>query len=123
METIERSLRENEERFFKNHHLLVSDVMSKDVITLHPKDTLSTITEIMEYNLLSHMPIVDEDKRLVGLITKKDIMSISLPSSKEKNNNLNFDTNTCAKDFMRGGVITIGPLTSLKTAAKIMSQS
>lgn len=124
MQNIERSLKENEQRFFKNH-LTVSDIMNKEVITLKPTDKLISADDLMNKNLLSHIPITDDKKRLVGLLTKRDILlgtcSYLQKKGSCKKEKILEDCNI--EDLMRGGLITISPSTSLKTAAKIMSEN
>lgn len=47
--------------------------MIVDPITLTPEDTLETANKIMADNRIGGIPIVDEDQKLVGIITNRDL--------------------------------------------------
>ncbi|MBK8501865.1 MAG: CBS domain-containing protein [Saprospiraceae bacterium] len=51
----------------------VSSLMSKNLITVHPKDTLMDVKAIFDKNRIHHIPVV-EFKKLVGLISKTDLL-------------------------------------------------
>lgn len=49
--------------------------MKKDVITLTPNDTLSTAIHLMRESNIRHLPITNKEKKIVGLVTDRDIKS------------------------------------------------
>ena len=51
----------------------VSTIMSKDLITVHPKDTLLDVKELFDKHRIHHLPVV-EFKKIVGIISKVDLM-------------------------------------------------
>ena len=53
-------------------------VMVKDVVTVHPQDTLDTVIEILVDKNITGIPVVNEDKTLAGIITEKDILKYML---------------------------------------------
>jgi CBS-domain-containing membrane protein len=53
----------------------VKEVMVKEVITTTKNTLVCDIAKIMIKNKISHVPIVDEDNRLVGMITDNDLMA------------------------------------------------
>jgi len=53
--------------------MLVRDVMTTNVITVQPDDTLRTAQERMAACACRRLPVVDEDRRLVGIITDRDV--------------------------------------------------
>ncbi len=57
------------------HSILVEDVMTKQVATLHPDDTVATAAAYFRENLFHAIPIVDEHKRLVGIVTTYDLLN------------------------------------------------
>ncbi len=61
-------------RFLKNHDIKVEDVMTKNVITGKEGITLDEALEIMQKNKIEKLPIIDENGKLTGLITAKDIL-------------------------------------------------
>lgn len=52
----------------------VGDVMSKPAITASPDETLETVASRMVKNNVHRMPVVDDGK-LVGIVTRQDIIS------------------------------------------------
>jgi CBS domain-containing protein len=53
----------------------VSDVMTKDVVTCKPTDTIQSVVKMMSQKDISGVPVVDGEK-LVGIVTEADIMRI-----------------------------------------------
>ncbi|WP_066311159.1 acetoin utilization AcuB family protein [Bacillus sp. FJAT-29814] len=49
--------------------MIVEEIMKTDVATLHPTDTIADAMALMEVRKIRHIPIVDHDKHLVGLVT------------------------------------------------------
>lgn len=54
---------------------LARDVMSTQVITLSPGDTYRHAVELLTRHRLTGLPVVDQERRLVGFISEKDILS------------------------------------------------
>jgi CBS domain-containing membrane protein len=51
----------------------VQDVMSKNVMTVDRNDKLSTVDDVMKLDRIRHMPVVDEDGDLVGIVSQRDL--------------------------------------------------
>ena len=51
----------------------VMDVMSKRVISIHLEDPILKAEAIMKVKDVRRLPVVDDDKHLLGMISKKDI--------------------------------------------------
>ncbi|WP_251975777.1 CBS domain-containing protein [Salinicola avicenniae] len=49
----------------------VADIMSRDVVTLHLAQTLHDGNELMRQHRIRHIPVVDDDGRMVGLLDQK----------------------------------------------------
>nr|MDQ5875628.1 IMP dehydrogenase [Thermoproteota archaeon] len=62
--------------FEKNNKLKVSELMTKDVITAKAGITIDQAKEILHNKRIEKLPVVDEKKRIVGLITSKDILKM-----------------------------------------------
>ena len=50
-------------------------IMSTDVVTVHPKDTLHQVSKKLADNNTSGAPVVDDINRIVGIISEHDIVS------------------------------------------------
>ena len=53
--------------------LQVKDLMSKDVLTVTPDTPLQNAATMMIEKKIGGMPVVDEERRVVGVITETDI--------------------------------------------------
>ena len=49
----------------------VSEIMTRDVLTIHPDQTVEEAMEIMSRKHIRHLPVVD-DKRVIGVISIMD---------------------------------------------------
>lgn len=55
---------------------LVKDMMSKDVITISENTEIEDVATMMIDKKIKTLPIVDDKKELVGIISRRDIMKI-----------------------------------------------
>lgn len=62
--------------FEKNMERKVSELMTKNVITAKYGTTMEQAKEILHKHRIEKLPVVDDKKRIVGLITSKDIMKM-----------------------------------------------
>ena len=61
-------------RFERNHQRLIDEVMtSENLVTTHVQTDLLAASEILQENKIEKLPVVDDDNKLIGLITYKDI--------------------------------------------------
>jgi len=65
-------------RFESNLQKLVSELMTpyENLICAHPDISLLKAKEILHSNKIEKLPLVDDERHLVGLITIKDILSV-----------------------------------------------
>lgn len=64
-------------RFQEDMQLPISEVMTKENLVTAPKGiTLADATKILQHSKVEKLPVVDNDGKLVGLITYKDLMKI-----------------------------------------------
>ena len=62
--------------FEKNLNMNVSNLMTKDVISAKVGTTIEQAKEILHKNKMEKLPILDEEKKIIGLITGKDILKM-----------------------------------------------
>lgn len=55
--------------------LLTREVMTKHVVTLNSTDTVSRAADYFKENLFHAIPVVDQDKKLLGIITTYDLLN------------------------------------------------
>lgn len=70
--------------------LMVKDVMRHDVATVTPDDTLKNVANKMFRNRLSALAVVDENGKLLGVISDRDLIKAALPDYQALISNLNY---------------------------------
>jgi CBS domain-containing membrane protein len=102
--------------------LLVRDVMTKEVITLERNEKLSVADDVMRLGRIRHLPIIDEDGALAGIVSQRDLFHSGLLRA------LGYGTHAkgqalgllVLKEAMKTEVVTVTPAAPLTEAAKIM---
>jgi IMP dehydrogenase len=62
--------------FEKNNKRKVSELMTKEVITAKAGTTIEQAKEILHKQRIEKLPVIDDKRRIVGLITSKDILKM-----------------------------------------------
>jgi len=60
--------------------VLVRHIMTSPVITLFAEQTLPLADDVMRLKHLRHLPVVDDNGRLVGLVSHRDILRAQISS-------------------------------------------
>ena len=53
----------------------VIDIMTTDVYTLAPDDSLQDARKLMAEHNIRHIPVVDQDQHLKGLLSQRDVLA------------------------------------------------
>lgn len=56
------------------HDLRVADVMAKTIVTAKVGDRLRTVQELMEKSKIRRLPVVDGERKLVGIVSLHDLV-------------------------------------------------
>lgn len=99
----------------------VQDMMSTHVITLTSKNTISDAKCLMESHRIRHVPIVNEQGQLEGLVTQRDVLAAQT-SSLEKAVGDNDPMMTPLSRFLQRSLYTVSPCAGLKAAALYMQE-
>ncbi|KGR77676.1 acetoin utilization AcuB family protein [Ureibacillus sinduriensis] len=67
--------------------MIIEEIMNRDIHTLGPSNTVKDAIKIMREKKIRHIPIVDEEEKIVGIITAHDLKNI-LPSTIKDDLNL-----------------------------------
>lgn len=103
-------------------NLLVEDVMSTSVLTLERNDRLSIADDVMKQKRIRHIPVLDRDGQLSGIISQRDLFrgiilrSLGYGSRAEER----LLDSLSVKDAMKVDVITTTPDTPIADAARLM---
>lgn len=105
--------------------MYIKDHMTKNLFTISPETSVSKALDIMGLHKFHRLPVVDENNKLVGLITEGLIsessgMSTTSLSVYELNYLL---TRTKASEIMIRDVVTVSPDMFLEEAAKLMADN
>lgn len=61
----------------------VSELMLKDLTSVEADDTIRSLVETLETAETSSIPVIDEDSRLVGIISEHDVLAAAVPKYME----------------------------------------
>jgi CBS domain-containing protein len=92
----------------------VKDLMQTDVVTIRPTDALEVADTFMRAGLIRHLPVVDADNRLVGLVAQADLLKASA-SEKEGVGTV------AARDVMVTDITTIAPDAEIVEAVDLLA--
>jgi CBS domain-containing protein len=93
----------------------VSEIMTRDPKTARLDSTLEEIAALMKDEDVGAIPIVDDDKELVGIVTDRDIVIRCVAEGKEA-------SDTTAEDILSEDLTTIEPDADVEEAARLMAQ-
>ena len=54
--------------------LRIEEMMSTDLFTIHPDEPVELVTSLMEWKQIRHVPVEDDDGRLVGLVSYAEVL-------------------------------------------------
>jgi len=106
--------------------MLVSNHMSRQVITVRPETPLKEVRELLRSHSFRHLPVVDAEQVLIGIVTDRDLRS-ALPSAfmseEEKASYLSrFQTSTVAT-IMTEAVYSLDQRATLDDALLLFDRS
>jgi CBS domain-containing protein len=55
--------------------VLVAHLMTSPVLSLQQEQTIPTASDIMKYMRVHHLPVIDAEQRVVGLVSQRDLLA------------------------------------------------
>lgn len=107
------------------NELRVRDLMSTELITMDPDETLRDLAKLFEWKAIRHVPITDDSERLVGLVTHRDYLTVAI-SKFAQLNKAEIDevySHIKIRDFMGRKIAAATPETPLRAAAQMMLEN
>lgn len=106
------------------HPILVKDMMQTDVTTLNRNDSLDMAEALMILGRLRHLPILDDDGQVVGLISSRDIFrsALAFAIGYGESGRRKLLRTIQVKEVMSSPVFTIEAGASLAAAAGLMME-
>jgi CBS domain-containing protein len=103
----------------------VRDLMTDTVFTLRPQDDLAALYDLMDAKHIRHVPIVDRERELVGLVTHRDLSRSALGPQEEAPLSLQREMlrRRKVREIMATEVDTIEPDEDLRVAAEMLIEN
>jgi CBS domain-containing membrane protein len=99
-------------------NLTVADLMTEEVVYARENDSLDVAYDSMEENKIRHLPVVDSERNVVGVLSQRDMVAAalfskeSLPFSQVRD----YLRNTTVAEVMSRGIETTDPEETLREA-------
>ncbi len=113
--------------------MLVEDVMTSSLKTVNPATTMAEVVSMMCLYRLSGIPVVEDNNKLVGFISEKDVLDPMFPKMEDMMDGMTAIDMTAAldkysqvvgmtvQDLMTKSVISVTPdMEILKAAARMV---
>jgi len=105
--------------------MFISKIMTRNAVTIDPEADISQARKIMSENNFRHLPVVDESNFLIGIVTDRDIRSVS-PSFHITGDNdieaLKRFSSLKIKDIMTKSPVALSPLDTLQDALILLQK-
>ncbi|QDG50393.1 CBS domain-containing protein [Persicimonas caeni] len=105
-----------EEASWEDHYQYVGQYMSTDLFTVNEDEIIDMVAAVMEWKHVRHVPVEDNDHRLVGLVTRRAFLRLlakGVPSE---------DSSIPVRDIMTTDLITVTPETTTIEAIQLMRE-
>ena len=96
---------------WKHHYLRVEQFMTRDILTVHPDESVRRAAILMDWGRIRHVP-VEEDQKLVGLVSYRTIIKLVAESA------LDEDEFLPVREVMKTDPISIPPSTPSMAAIR-----
>ncbi len=102
--------------------LRVGDVMTREVKTVQRNDRISVAEELMKVGRFRHVVVLDEDDRVAGVISQRDIFygALAWTIGQGRAAHEKALESYPVKDVMQTNVVTVDPELSLGDAARML---
>lgn len=89
----------------------ISSIMTTDIVTVHPEDSLEVVKQLLFEKHFHHLPVVDANGKLEGIITSWDLI--------KSNKRFEEYGSYSVRDLMTTKVATLGPNELIGAAAMV----
>jgi CBS domain-containing protein/gamma-glutamyl:cysteine ligase YbdK (ATP-grasp superfamily) len=98
----------------ENYHT-VGQFMTTDLFTVHPEDVVDLAASLMDWRHIRHVPVEDNDGRLVGLVSHRTLLRLLGQGVKGVQR-----APVAVKDIMKTNTVTVNPNTLTLEAIALM---
>ncbi len=97
----------------RDSYRTVGQLMTTDLFTVHPEDLVDLAASVMDWEHLRHVPVEDQDGKLVGLVTYRSLLRMMGRGGGSR-------STSSVREIMRANPVTVGPETPTTEAIAIM---
>jgi acetoin utilization protein AcuB len=102
--------------------MFISKVMTRNVVTIDKDADISTAQEKMAEHRIRHLPVVEENNLLIGIVTDRDIRS-ALPSSRlAEKENMEKIALSKIDEIMTKNPVSISPFDTIQDALLLLQK-
>jgi len=109
-------------------NLPVKSVMTTELFIAKPDTILKEVKSLLDKENIHHVPVIDDESRFVGMISRSDILLLmdwgskfKIPSSERQN--IFMLTSNLAKDLMETNCITVSPDDTVEKCVHIFREN
>lgn len=100
----------------------VEDMMTRNPHTLLRSHSLAEAKNTMEALDIRHIPVVDAERRLLGVVTQRDILAAQESSLQNIPSSQSYTLATPLNEVMHRNIMTVEPRAGLKESATYMQK-
>jgi CBS domain-containing protein len=102
--------------------ITVEEFMSSELCTMSETDSVNDARKVMRERHIRHIPVTDDENRLIGLVTQRDILAAAVPepAGGECKTSATGEVDIRLADIMIKDVSVVDKTDSLRTAAIYM---
>ncbi len=106
----------------------LSEIMTTELVTLSARDTIARAQDLFDAHAFHHLPVVNAEGKLLGIISKSDIYLLCdrmtlFRADSDPDHNLRFFNTLFAEEVMTKQVVELGPTATLQDAAAVFRQN
>ncbi len=100
----------------------VKEIMTKELFTLCFDHKLNLAKEMMSWQRIRHIPVVNHETELVGLITHRDLLGVAVSelAGISEQDQKELYASISVGEVMKQDVLTVAPEADLREAAALM---
>jgi CBS domain-containing protein len=103
----------------------VRDRMTRAILSIHSDALVSGAVELMRSRRVRHLPVVDRDGHLVGIVTDRDLRQLVFDPAVQARLSRATEAlrDLTVRDVMTWGAISVTPATSIRDAARLLHEN
>lgn len=100
---------------WKQSYQTVGQFMATDLFTVRPDDLVDLAASVMDWRHIRHVPVEDEEGRLVGLVTHRALLRFLIRGTQTQNTN-----QLTVREIMKTDPVTVSSTTPTLEALELM---